>query len=156
MKRTQQGAKLLELMIVIVILGILGIVLFPVYQTHSKKLDFQQIIDATAPIKRAIEKCVYDNTCVEVSGDHPAISAAVALGAFGIPDAPPASGKLASVVIDNTIASGTIVASATAGLDDLTYVLKPSLATGEDGSLNVMWEVDDSSTCLAAGACKKE
>jgi type IV pilus assembly protein PilA len=125
MKKVQQGFTLIELMIVVAIIGILAAVAIPSYQSYTKKAKFTEVVQATAPVKVAVEICGMDNggftTCTP--------------GSNGVPANAGASGKVASVQV---AAGGTGVITATAvttgGLNGETYILVPTL-----GSNSVTW-----------------
>jgi type IV pilus assembly protein PilA len=55
MKKVQQGFTLIELMIVVAIIGILAAIAIPAYQNYTLKAKFTEIVNATAPIKLAID-----------------------------------------------------------------------------------------------------
>lgn len=130
MKKVQQGFTLIELMIVVAIIGILAAIAIPNYQQYTKKAKFTEVIQATAPVKTAVEIC---------ANDQGALTNCTA-GSNGIPaDIAAATGKLASL----TTAAGVITATAisTGGLSGETVILTPTL-----GSNGVLW--------TTGGTCK--
>ena len=82
--KAQKGFTLIEQMIVVAIIGILAAIAIPSYQSYTKKAKFTEVIQATAPIKQAIEECVQSQTLAAgaVSG--------CAAGSNGVPAAMPA------------------------------------------------------------------
>ena len=151
MKKVQQGFTLIELMIVVAIIGILAAVAIPSYQNYTKKAKFTEIVQATSPMKEAIDECVQSQGLAAgaaVSGCAP--------NSNGVPASPIATGKIATIIF---AAGGTGVitvwsATGTGGVDSLTsysYILNPG-AVNSNGALN--WSLDPTSTCLAAGLCK--
>jgi len=134
-------------LMIVAIIGILAAVAIPSYQNYTKKAKFTEVVQATSPIKLAVEECVTDGTCISAG----AITG-IAAGAGGIPTMPTTSGYLTSMAI---AADGTITATGSAAVDSKTFVLKPTAnATGAGGSYGVTWATDAASTCLAAGLCK--
>jgi type IV pilus assembly protein PilA len=134
--QVQQGFTLIELMIVVAIIGILAAVAIPAYQDYVKKAKFAEVISISDSYKTAVGLCAQENNL-----DLSVCDA----GASGVPAAPAATAKLASL----TVADGVITATATAAAGAYTSVLTP--AANAAGSA-LIWT--QSGTCLAAGYCK--
>lgn len=142
------GFSLLELMIVLTIIAILAAIAIPNYQLYVKKAKFSEIITQITPYKTSVEIC------------------AELLGGLGIDnqncgtpeqnDIPPnfinnANNKsyLASIVTRYQNPNVFITATSQNLGQTYTYILK---ATATDSG-ELHWEVDTSSTCLAATLC---
>ena len=147
MKKYQQGFTLIELMIVVAIIGILAAIAIPSYQNFTKKAKFTEVVQATAPLKLAVEECVTDGGCLSGSSIS-GISAGL-----NFPALPTATGFLSTMAVT---AGGAITATAVAtkGLNGETFIMTPSVGSaGAGGSANVTWAI--TGTCLAAGICKQ-
>lgn len=141
MKKAQQGFTLIELMIVVAIIGILAAVAIPSYQNYTMKAKFTEVVQATAPLKIAIEGCFQETQLLASCGTP---------GANGIPADSGATGKVTSVT---TTANGVITAtgdSATFGGTAYTFILTPT-AAGAAGSQNLTWA--KTGTCVAKAIC---
>ena len=144
MKKVQQGFTLIELMIVIAIIGILAAVAIPSYQNYTKKAKFTEIVQASAPLKQAVDECIQSQTLAV--GAPTGCTA----GSNGVPATmPSATGYVASVGVSGT-GNGEITVTATAALGGLTYILTPTVDANNAGQ----WHTNIASTCLAAGLCK--
>jgi type IV pilus assembly protein PilA len=149
MKNMQKGFTLIELMIVIAIIGILASIAIPSYQNYTKSAKFTEVIQATNPLKKAVDLCAYDQAtvtgCDSNTNNIPAAIAGVG-GAVGF-------GKYVSKVEvkDGKITATAIgtAGAAALGLKGETYILTPTIVDGK----GVEWEV--SGTCIDAKMCKK-
>ncbi len=159
MKNVQKGFTLIELMIVVAIIGILAAVAIPSYQNYTKKAKFTEVVQATAPIKQAIDECVQGqgltttgavSGCQPGSSGVPAAPSGAAAGPAGTTGMVAATGYVASIGLNST---GTGVITATSTLQDssnagYTYILTPAV----DANGAVQWTA--SGTCKSAGICK--
>jgi type IV pilus assembly protein PilA len=127
---TQQAFTLIEMMIVIAIIGILSMIAIPSYRQYLERARFTEIIASAMPYKFAIALALQQGYEMEE----------LTTGKFGIPEAPPASNNLESIKIEK----GSVIATASANLQNHTYILKPA----KDGS---RWSVAGS--CIKANLC---
>src|SRR5690606_23094146 len=131
---TNQGFTLIELMIVIAIIGILGTIALPVYQTYTQRAAFAEVVLATTPYKSAFEVAAQTSRITALADAD--------AGANGIPADAGATGRVVSV----TMADGVITATGATEVGGYTYVLTP------DGiAAPIQWDV--SGTCIGAGVC---
>jgi type IV pilus assembly protein PilA len=80
--RSNKGFTLIELMIVVAIIGILAAIAIPAYQNYVNKAKFSELIQATSPVKLAVDICAQQNgglkDCSGGSNGVPANTAATA------------------------------------------------------------------------------
>ncbi len=140
MKRNQ-GFTLIELMIVVAIIGILAAVALPAYQTYTKKSRFSEVVLAASAVKTAVDTCFQTRGAGLLTNcDTAAKTGADLIGAA-------AGTHVASVTITGTTAVITALGDTTT-VDGRNYILSP---TPQSGTL--VWTVDATSTCIAAGLC---
>ena len=123
MNLKQQGIHRIEVAIIVVAVGVLVAVAFPVYQSHTLTPKFSEVMSALGPYKFAVETCAKDGSCV-VDGKLSGLAA----GKFGIPPSVSTT-YLAKVAVasDGTI---TATASNAGGLAGETFILTPTFVSG--------------------------
>lgn len=131
---TTAGFTLIELMIVIAIIGILGTIALPVYQTYTQRAAFSEVVLATTPYKSAFEVAAQ-------TGRITALTDADA-GGNGIPADAGAAGRVVSV----TMVDGVITATGSEEVGGYTYVLTPGGVAAP-----IQWGI--SGSCMDAGVC---
>ena len=136
--KKQAGFTLIELMIVVAIIGILAAIAVPQYQNYTNKAKFTEVVNATAPMKGAVELCV--NAQGLTANDA---IANCENGKNGVPAAAAAYGNVASVTSDT---KGIVVATAisAAPLSGASITLEPKLVNG-----SVVW----TKTCSNPAFC---
>lgn len=141
MRKIQQGFTLIELMIVVAIIGILAAVAIPNYQQYTKKAKFTEVVQATSPLKLAVEACFQDKQSLSSCGTA---------GTNGIPSAVPASGYLLSASVG---AGGVLYAKAISskGLGGEVFQLSPSVKGTATAGYNLTWT--KSGSCTTANIC---
>ncbi len=146
MKKSQQGFTLIELMIVVAIIGILASIAIPSYQTYTKKAKFSEVVQATSPMKLAIESCYQDQGSLLNCTN----------GSNGVANVTSNGKYVASVQVSgNTATAAVITATSNTGATGVdsttayTYILTAT-APGTGGNL-IDWA--KSGTCGAAGYC---
>lgn len=127
---SSSGFSLIELMIAVTIISILAAIALPDYQHYIKRARFTEVIALTSMYKTAVALALQEGADMSELSN----------GAHGIPEEPHGTKNLAGIKVEN----GVITATATAMVNNMTYILTPS-ADGSD------WTV--SGSCLDKGLC---
>lgn len=144
MKKVQQGFTLIELMIVVAIIGILAAIAIPSYNTYTKKAKFSEVVQATSPVKLAVEACYQDQGGL----------ANCTAGSNGVPPDAGSNGKYVLSVTETATATSAIITGTSSTLVDpataYTFILTGTVPAA--GSSNLLdWA--KSGTCANAGLC---
>ena len=122
--KKQSGFTLIELMIVVAIIGILAAIAVPQYQQYTNKAKFTEVVNATAPMKNAVE------ICITSLGLTSGTIAGCGNGSNGMPAAQGAYGNVSSVAATD---AGVVTATANntvAGIAGATFTLTPTIENG--------------------------
>lgn len=134
-----RGFTLIELMIVVAIMGILVALALPAYQTYFGRSKFSEVVATVNPVRKAID------TCFQLKGgtDLSNCNTFAKIGA----DSSIASPMTASVTIE---VDGSVIGTAITGnsLNGETVIFSATINAG-----TLVWEINPSSTCIAAGVC---
>ncbi len=137
LKHNQKGFTLIELMIVVAIIGILAAIAIPAYSTYTKKAKFTEVVNATSPLKLAVDLCYAED---EALADCDwAATTTLAKGAMIGDDV--TSAKVVDGVI--TIASSLATTAASA------YILTPT----DPNAVGALKWSNSGSSCIADGLC---
>ena len=142
MRSSQSGFTLIELLIVVAIIGILAAIAVPAYQNYTNKARFSEVINATSPVKLAIEGC-FQATGVLGSCTTP--------GTNGVPNnIASAGGFVASVGVAAVGGVPRITATAIngSGLAGQTFTMTAAAGVGAN---SITWT--RAGTCQGAGLC---
>ena len=149
----QSGFTLLELLIVIAVIGILATIAVPRMHNYSSQARFTEVINATAPYKLAVERCLMERAVADCDADSNGIPAGYNT----------AQGHVASVtVVDGVITATGVLADfpteATNAKTSNNNGNSNSKSMGPDYKLTptpnatgVTWSVDGS--CKTANLC---
>lgn len=142
MQQMQKGFTLIELMIVVAIIGILAAVAVPAYQNYTTKARFTEVINATAPIKAAVELCIQSGNCWDAAGNTITVAATNARGQIEVPnDQTAAIGKVGSITVSNL---GVILATPVAG---------QGIAVADTYQITPTRQANGTVTWVVAGGC---
>ena len=137
MNKMQKGFTLIELMIVVAIIGILAAIAIPSYQQYTKKAKFSEVVQATSPVKLAIEACFQDTN---------ALASCQTPGSNGVPSDAGSNGKYVTSI--QTTAGPIITGTGSSDTGGVTFTLT---AGAGQGSNLINWT--KGGTCVAAGLC---
>ena len=155
----QKGFTLIELMIVVAIIGILAAIAIPAYQTYTAKAKFSEVILATSGVKAAIEVCGQSKndltTCDGVTASATETADPNVLASITQANNVTGKGKyVGSVAVGAAAATtGPITITATAASPLSSAAAETYLLDGVLGGGAVRWDINTTSTCLAAGIC---
>ncbi len=147
-KLTIKGFSLLELMVVLTIIAILAAIAIPNYQLYIRKAKFSEVITQVTPYKTAVEMCAQLLGGLGEGSRNCGTPAHNEIPPDYISNTPNKN-YLASIHITFNAPYVFITATAQGLGEAYTYILKAEDAGA--GALN--WQVDSTSTCLAAGLC---
>lgn len=137
--RKNHGFTLIELMIVVSLIGILISLALPAYQTYFGKSKFSEVIAAVGAVRKSVD------SCYQVSGGAD-LSNCNTFAKIGVdPTTKTQVTALIEIQNDGSLVGTAIISS---GMNGETFILSPTV---NSGSLN--WELNPSSTCIAAGMC---
>ncbi len=141
-RRQETGFTLIELLVVIVVIGILAVLAVPSYLNHTKRSKFVEVMNATAPFKRAVEAC-YVSRIALADCDS---------GAYGVPAAITAGDGYLN---DLSVTDGVVTADGdggtfgySSGSTEYTYILTPEAASN---GAALTWAA--TGTCSSPGYC---
>ncbi|MBB1508160.1 prepilin-type N-terminal cleavage/methylation domain-containing protein [Pseudoalteromonas sp. SG41-1] len=134
-QQSQKGFTLIELMIVIAIIGILAAIALPQYQTYTKKARFSEVVLAASSAKGLVDVCYQTRGAGDLT--KCAVGADIGLSAGA------AAGEHVKSV---AVADSVVTATGEKSVDDATYILTPTPASG-----SLTWA--QTGSCVALGLC---
>jgi len=136
-KQNQKGFTLIELMIVVAIIGILAAIAIPAYSTYTKKAKFTEVINATSPLKLAVDLCYAEDAAL--AGCDWAVTTTLAKGAMI------GANVTTAAVVDGVITIASSLASTPAS----AYILTPE----DTNSVGALTWSNSGSSCIDDGLC---
>lgn len=141
MLKKHSGFTLIEIMIVISIIAILSAVALPKYKTYANRTKFVEITAAVGVIKSSIEVCFQTRGYYSLENCND-------FNKIGLTKNQLTTGRYINDI--NISTDGTITAQAVSidGFNSESFILTPI-----PSSNTLLWEVSNTSSCIAAGFC---
>ncbi|MFM2478057.1 prepilin-type N-terminal cleavage/methylation domain-containing protein [Celerinatantimonas sp. MCCC 1A17872] len=151
-KTKQSGFTLIELMITLAIIAVLATMAMPVYQNYMNQARFSSVINATEPVKTALEICMQSHSVDELedsSDDNPCMTAT---DSYNVSENTDENSQLNSLTISHDTNAYTVTADAkdltTDDNQPVNYILT---GTFDEDTGIVSWQ--RTGTCVELGWC---
>lgn len=151
-KSRNHGFTLIELMITLAIIAVLATMAMPVYQNYMNQARFSSVINATQPVKTALEICMQSHSVTELessSDDNPCL---IATDSYNVSKNTDTDSQLSSLTINHESNTYSVTAVAKdLTTDDNTPVNYILTGTVDEKTGKVSWQRRGS--CVELGWC---